>query len=99
MSPLHLLPNLEVLKILDDAFEGHQWETGEEQFQQLKFLKLRALNMQQWEASNVNFPCLKRLVLERCKDLKEIPLELGDISTLELISVDDSSTLSCQIAL
>lgn len=91
MSIIQSLPNLEVLKILDNAFLGPRWETGEEEFRQLKFLKLQDLNIQQWEASSINFPCLKQLVVDRCKYLEEIPLELGDIPTLQLIEVDCSS--------
>ncbi|PWA35308.1 NB-ARC domains-containing protein [Artemisia annua] len=94
MSILQSLPNLEVLKILDIAFVGPLWETGERQFQRLKFLKLQGLDIQHWEASELNFPCLKRLVVDRCEYLEEIPLELGDIPTLELIEVDKSSVES-----
>ncbi|KAI3515250.1 hypothetical protein L1887_14059 [Cichorium endivia] len=83
------LPNLEELNLLDNAFEGPQWDTGEEQFRQLKFLKLQNLDIQQWQASNINFPHLKRLVVLKCNHLEEIPLEIGDISTLELIETDD----------
>ncbi|KAF5778557.1 putative P-loop containing nucleoside triphosphate hydrolase, leucine-rich repeat domain superfamily [Helianthus annuus] len=89
MSIVQSLPNLEVLKILDNAFLGPRWETGESEFQQLKYLKLQGLCIQHWEASSINFPCLKQLVLDRCKHLEEIPLELGDIPTLQLIDVDD----------
>ncbi|KAK9051917.1 hypothetical protein SSX86_028545 [Deinandra increscens subsp. villosa] len=89
ISILQSLPNLEVLKILDNAFLGPKWETGEYVFQQLKYLKLQGLEIQNWEASSINFPCLRRLVLDRCELLEEIPLELGDIPTLELIDVDD----------
>ncbi|KAI3736396.1 hypothetical protein L6452_15935 [Arctium lappa] len=92
MSLLQLLPKLEVLKLLKYAFVGHRWETGEKPFPQLKFFKLQLSNIRQWKASSINFPCLRRLVLAECEDLEEIPLELGDISTLEVIEIDDSSS-------
>ncbi|CAH1433565.1 unnamed protein product [Lactuca virosa] len=59
----------------------------EEQFQRLKILRLEELNIKQLEASSINFPCLKELEVVNCVDLEEIPLELGDISTLECIYV------------
>ncbi|KAJ0780926.1 putative P-loop containing nucleoside triphosphate hydrolase, leucine-rich repeat domain superfamily [Helianthus annuus] len=91
VSIVQSLPNLEVLNILEQAFMGPIWETTDVPFQQLKFLKLHGLNIEQWEASSINFPCLTHLVLDTCRYLQGIPLEIGDISTLELIDVDDSS--------
>ncbi|CAH1433466.1 unnamed protein product [Lactuca virosa] len=87
MLILQSLPNLEGLAIKDNGFEGTMWETGDEQFQRLKFLRLKKLNIKQWKASSINFPCLERLEVLNCIDLEEIPLELGDISTLEYICV------------
>ncbi|KAL8249101.1 hypothetical protein R6Q59_005969 [Mikania micrantha] len=92
MSIVQSLPNLEVLNILEHAFLGPKWETGDVPFQQLKFLKLQGLKIEQWDASSTNFPCLTQLVLDACRHLKEIPLEIGYISTLELIDVDDSNS-------
>ncbi|CAH1419423.1 unnamed protein product [Lactuca virosa] len=87
MSITQSLPNLEFLVIKDNGFEGTIWETGEEQFQRLKFLRLEELNIKQWEASSINFPCLEELEVVNCIDLEEISLELGDISTLSYIDV------------
>ncbi|KAI3795571.1 hypothetical protein L1987_38226 [Smallanthus sonchifolius] len=87
MSEIQSLPQLEVLELLLDAFVGPQWDAGEEPFQQLNFLKLRQLDITQWEASNINFPCLKRLQVEGCIGLDEIPLEIGCIPTLEHIII------------
>ncbi|CAH1412649.1 unnamed protein product [Lactuca virosa] len=53
------LPNLEELNLLDNAFEGPQWDT----------------------------------VLLKCNYLEEVPLEIGDISTLELIETDDITSI------
>ncbi|KAI3818938.1 hypothetical protein L1987_12760 [Smallanthus sonchifolius] len=53
---------------------------------------LEGLYIEQWEASSICFPCLTHLVLHTCRYLKEIPLEIGYISTLELIDVDDSNS-------
>ncbi|KAI3780974.1 hypothetical protein L2E82_10970 [Cichorium intybus] len=89
MSIIQSLPNLEVLLLEDNGFEGTLWETGEKQFQQLKILCLDDLNIKQWEASSLNFPRLEQLEVVGCVDLEEIPLELGDISTLHTIKVYD----------
>ncbi|KAI3780955.1 hypothetical protein L2E82_10950 [Cichorium intybus] len=89
MSVIQSLPNLEGLLLEHNGFEGTLWETGEKQFQQLNFLRLYDLNIKQWEASSLNFPRLERLEVVGCVDLEEIPLELGDISTLQTIYVSD----------
>ncbi|KAJ9552089.1 hypothetical protein OSB04_016134 [Centaurea solstitialis] len=88
MSKIQWLPNLEVLKLLNYAFEGPSWDTGEGQFRQLKFLKLQNLDIQQWDTDSGNFSCLKRLVLLECYHLKGIPDAVGDIPTLEMIDID-----------
>ncbi|GJX64233.1 disease resistance protein [Tanacetum coccineum] len=89
MSIIQSLPNLEVLKLSEVAFEGGLWKTDEAQFRQLKFLRLEMLNIKQWEAYSINFPCLKQLEIVECGYLEEIPLEIGDIPTLELIKIVD----------
>nr|GEZ15859.1 disease resistance protein [Tanacetum cinerariifolium] len=89
MSIIQSLPNLEVLKLSEVAFEGDLWKTDEAQFRQLKFLRLEMLNIKQWEAYSINFPCLKQLEIVECGYLEEIPLEIGDIPTLELIKIVD----------
>nr|XP_027119067.1 putative late blight resistance protein homolog R1B-17 isoform X2 [Coffea arabica] len=81
------LPNLEVLKLLLGAFEGLVWDMEEEQFKELKFLKLDDLNICQWNATSDHLPKLERLVLRNCKDLEEIPNDFADIGTLEVIEV------------
>ncbi|KAK1410603.1 hypothetical protein QVD17_37140 [Tagetes erecta] len=88
MSNIQWLPNLEVLKLLNYAFEGPLWNTGVGVFRGLQFLKLQNLDLQQWNACSTNFPCLKRLVLLECYYLTGIPREVGDIPTLEMIDVD-----------
>ncbi|XP_071930473.1 putative late blight resistance protein homolog R1A-3 [Coffea arabica] len=87
MSTILKLPNLEVLKLLHRAFEGEQWNMGDAEFLKLKFLKLDTLKLVQWNASSDNFPCLEQLVLQKCKQLEEIPSSFGDIATLEKIEV------------
>ena len=66
------LSNLEVLKLLDQAFMGKQWNMEEEEFPKLRFLKLSSLNVVNWTAFECEecFPPLQKLVLERCPHLE-----------------------------
>lgn len=47
------------------------------------------IDIEVWEAYHSSFPCLKQLEILGCKNLEEIPLEIGDISTLELIKIEN----------
>ncbi|KAI7994363.1 hypothetical protein LOK49_LG11G00374 [Camellia lanceoleosa] len=83
-----MLPNLELLKLENDAARGQQWATTDDGFPRLKFLKLKGLNVERWITCSGHFPSLQHLSLEWCRDLKEIPSSLGDILTLQLIEVN-----------
>ncbi|KAL3504616.1 hypothetical protein ACH5RR_034457 [Cinchona calisaya] len=87
ISIIGRLPNLEVLKLLNKAFEGNQWDMNEGEFQKLKFLKLDSLNIKLWSAFSEHLPCLEKLVVLRCQQLEEIPSSFGEISTLQLIEM------------
>ncbi|KAI3745222.1 hypothetical protein L1987_58330 [Smallanthus sonchifolius] len=87
MSIIQSLPNLHVLKLKENAFEGSCWNTYEQEFQQLKFLRLESLNINLWEAYSASFPCLRQLEIIHCHDLDETPLEMGYIPMLELIKI------------
>ncbi|KAG8381124.1 hypothetical protein BUALT_Bualt06G0089800 [Buddleja alternifolia] len=88
MSSIGTLQNLKVLKLGFHAFRGEVWETRDGEFQQLRFLKLKRLSFVQWNVSTwEHFPKLYQLVLHRCDKLKEIPCEIGEIPTLQMIEV------------
>ncbi|KAD4982095.1 hypothetical protein E3N88_18766 [Mikania micrantha] len=87
MSIIQSLPNLQVLKLHYKAFEGSCWNTDEHRFERLTFLRLECLDIKMWKAYSTSFPCLKQLEIESCKGLEEIPLEIGEIPTLELIKI------------
>ncbi|KAI3451616.1 hypothetical protein Pfo_008281 [Paulownia fortunei] len=88
MSVIGGLPNLQVLKLKYKALEGETWGTRNGEFQQLRFLKLKWLGIVQWNvASSEHFPKLQRLVLRDCYCLQEIPCEIGEIVTLQLIEL------------
>ncbi|CAI9113151.1 OLC1v1013699C1 [Oldenlandia corymbosa var. corymbosa] len=82
------LPNLEVLKLRNNAFTGDNWEMEEEgTFPMLKFLTLEDLDLARWTDSYDNFPCLQKLILISCHNLEELPSCLAQSSTLETIEV------------
>ncbi|PHT57985.1 hypothetical protein CQW23_00348 [Capsicum baccatum] len=91
MSSLCRLPNLELLKLKNYAFTGPKWEHIEEGFVSLKLLLIEVSDLEEWSASNDHFPCLEHLVLKSCLCLNSIPHDLGDIPTLQIIEVENSS--------
>ncbi|KAL3507265.1 hypothetical protein ACH5RR_032647 [Cinchona calisaya] len=87
ISAIGRLPNLQVLKLVSGAFEGRIWDTREEGFRELVFLKLDTLNITQWNAGLDHLPKLQHLVIKNCKDLEKIPYDFVDITTLRTIEV------------
>ncbi|KAI3462427.1 hypothetical protein Pfo_019090 [Paulownia fortunei] len=91
MSMIGRLPKLEVLKLLYAVFDGKEWKTNDDEFQELKFLKLDALKIHRWNTSSDHFPQLQRLVMQKCWKLKKFPSSLGDIPTLQIIDIHSCS--------
>ncbi|KAK4427725.1 putative late blight resistance proteinR1B-16 [Sesamum alatum] len=91
MNEIGKLPNLEILKLRRCDFESLKWEADEGEFCQLQFLLMEKLNLVNWSADDTHFPRLQYLVIRHCSDLKEIPLGIGDIPTLEMIEVHECS--------
>ncbi|CAI9100977.1 OLC1v1038177C1 [Oldenlandia corymbosa var. corymbosa] len=90
ISTIHRLKNLEVLKLVDDAFIEENWDMKEEEeiFPNLIFLKLKRLDLGRWTGgSDETFPRLEKLVLQACDDLVELPSCLAQIPKLEMIEV------------
>ncbi|CAA2980032.1 late blight resistance homolog R1A-10 [Olea europaea subsp. europaea] len=87
ISLIGILPNLEFLKLGYKAFIGKIWETKDDEFQKLRFLKLNSLDLEQWNSAHHHFRVLERLVLLNCRYLEEIPSEFSYISTLQQIKV------------
>ncbi|GER53657.1 disease resistance protein [Striga asiatica] len=94
------LPNLEALKLRYEAFVGPDWETADGGFPSLKYLEIFSCkDLQQWRVEATHFPSLERLDLSYLHKLKEIALEIGDITTLREINVvecNDSTVLSAK---
>ncbi|CAI9095938.1 OLC1v1031982C1 [Oldenlandia corymbosa var. corymbosa] len=88
VSSIGKLSQLEVLTLVSISFESQKWEMSEDdEFEELKVLKLDSLQLVQWEASQNNFPSLERLVLRSCKNLQEVPPDFGKITTLQMIEL------------
>ncbi|GFP92469.1 putative late blight resistance protein homolog r1c-3 [Phtheirospermum japonicum] len=85
------LPHLQVLKLYNDSFLGPKWETVDGQFSSLKYLLIHdngnGLEGWTWITDSTHFPCLESLVLRYVKKLKDMPLAIGDISTLQYIEL------------
>lgn len=92
------LPNLVALKLQIHAFEGPEWEANEGEFRLLQYLQLEMIDLKQWTADETHFPSLKRLSIQECFHLEKIPSGFGDISTLELIEIDNSSESAARSA-
>nr|GMD34517.1 putative late blight resistance protein homolog R1A-10 isoform X1 [Ipomoea batatas] len=86
LSAISMLPNLEVLKLID-ACEGPKWETPDGGFHQLKRLVIKRTNFRCWNAVGDHFPMLECLEISECYWLKEIPRGFADITTLALIQI------------
>ncbi|KAL8502530.1 hypothetical protein ACS0TY_021608 [Phlomoides rotata] len=88
MSIIGRLENLEVLKLRLISYEDERWDTRDAEFQKLNFLKMEVENLTEWNVhSSEHFPTLEQLVLSDCSNLQEIPYEIGEITTLQVIEV------------
>ncbi|KAK6785864.1 hypothetical protein RDI58_014389 [Solanum bulbocastanum] len=94
LSTIARLPNLEKLLLYRTIIHGEEWNMGEEDtFENLKCLKLRQVTLSKWEIGEESFPKLKKLELERCRKLVEIPPSFGDIWSLKIIKLVESPQL------
>ncbi|XP_051116843.1 late blight resistance protein R1-A-like [Andrographis paniculata] len=91
MTAVGSLPSLRVLMLKDYSFSGEEWKPVKGEFQQLKFLLMEGLNLKHWRADNTHFPRLQHLKIYECYRLEKIPDKIGEIGTLESITVYDSS--------
>lgn len=87
MSIVGSLPNLEVLKLRQDAAIDSKWNPIEDQFEKLRYLELFDVPLLHWEADNSHFPRLEILAIKDWCELNEIPTGIGEIDSLKLIQV------------
>ncbi|KAK6790652.1 hypothetical protein RDI58_009733 [Solanum bulbocastanum] len=76
------LESLEVLKLKENAFMGDTWKPEVGGFSKLRVLWIERAELETWEASNLNYPILRNLVLVYCDKLDAVPVELADIPNL-----------------
>ncbi|KAL3827861.1 hypothetical protein ACJIZ3_016663 [Penstemon smallii] len=93
MKIVGVLPNLEVLKLYNQAFVGPTWGTIEDHFKKLEYLIIEDPGgLEEWVVEDANhFPSLRHLDISYCMDLEEIPSCIGDIPTLEKIDLYECS--------
>ncbi|CAA3002503.1 late blight resistance homolog R1A-10 [Olea europaea subsp. europaea] len=89
LTILGKLPNLKVLKLKNCAFNELEWEPDDGEFLELKFLLLDNVNLKHWRADGNHYPRLERQVISirSCRELDEIPIGFGEISTLKSIEL------------
>ncbi|XP_015167143.1 putative late blight resistance protein homolog R1A-4 [Solanum tuberosum] len=87
LSNIGRLPNLVVLKLEHRVFQQDKWEIEDEEFLNLKVLKLRSLTITTWNASDESFPNLEHILIENCFNLREIPSMVGHMHYLKMVEV------------
>ncbi|KAM3304285.1 hypothetical protein P3S67_015317 [Capsicum chacoense] len=87
LNEVATLSNLKVLKLLGVTISSNSWKVNDEQFDNLKFLKLENPSLSEWDVSDDAFPCLEHLVLKRCLYLEVIPSCFGYMPSLKSIEV------------
>nr|GME03263.1 putative late blight resistance protein homolog R1A-3 isoform X1 [Ipomoea batatas] len=93
ISIIGRLPQLEVLKLLCNAFKGSKWEMTDDTFPRLKYLKLDSVDIQQWIGDDDCLPQLEWLALRSCEQLEMIPSCLTNnfnLQTIEFWGCSDS---------
>ena len=56
---------------------------SDDEFPELKFLKLDYLNIVEWIGSEDHMPKLQQLVLQKCEKFNDAPIDFVEISTLQ----------------
>ncbi|KAH6791414.1 hypothetical protein C2S51_006420 [Perilla frutescens var. frutescens] len=98
LTRISSLPHLEVLQLVN-SMEGENWSPVDGEFGALKVLSIVNCDLRCWNADSSHFPVLEKLFLTGLSHLEEIPLDIREISTLELISVygcSDSANISAE---
>ncbi|KAK4372122.1 hypothetical protein RND71_007506 [Anisodus tanguticus] len=91
MSVLGQLEYLQALKLKDYAFKGECWEPKVGGFRSLLVLWIERTDLASWNALGDHFPRLKHLVVVSCDKLKEIPIGLADIRSLQVMELRNST--------
>ncbi|XP_055810076.1 putative late blight resistance protein homolog R1B-23 [Solanum dulcamara] len=91
------LQNLQALELRTVEFRK-VWKVSNDEFPQLKVLKLEYLSLIEWTVADEAFGNLECLFLSYCTYLKGIPSCFGDICTLKYIEVENCNEIVAQSA-
>ncbi|KAH0757054.1 hypothetical protein KY290_020547 [Solanum tuberosum] len=82
MPILGMLPNLRNLE-LEEAYEGKEIACSDNSFSQLELLTLNDLyNLERWHLGTSAMPLIKRLHIDSCGKLKEIPERMKGVKRI-----------------
>lgn len=81
------LNELEVLKLVDNAFRGEFCDVSNVVFKQLQYLRIERAELVSWKAKKDSFPVLKSLYLRNCTKLDAVPPAFGQIGSLKLMEL------------
>ncbi|KAK9016496.1 hypothetical protein V6N11_078992 [Hibiscus sabdariffa] len=88
MPTLEKLPSLRVLELHDEAFKGKEMSCSTQGFPKLETLTLYGLlNLEEWKVDDGAMPCLRRLEIKRCRQLKMVPDGLRYITRLQELEI------------
>ncbi|KAL4351192.1 hypothetical protein GQ457_06G024030 [Hibiscus cannabinus] len=89
MPTLERLPNLRILKLYDEAFRANQIFSSAQGFPKLECLELKELySLEEWNVDEGAMPCLQRLEIGSCRELKMVPDGLRFIATLQELKIE-----------
>ncbi|KAH0680997.1 hypothetical protein KY284_022082 [Solanum tuberosum] len=84
------LESLEVLKLKENAFMGDTWKPEVGGFSKLRVLWIERAELETWEASNLNYPILRNLVLVSCDKLDAVPADLSNIPNFREMKLENT---------
>ncbi|TXG75131.1 hypothetical protein ES332_1Z013300v1 [Gossypium tomentosum] len=88
MPTLEKVPCLRILQLHEEAFIGKEMFCSGQAVAKLKSLSLKELNfLEEWKVSEGAMPCLRRLEIENCRQLKKLPDGLRFIATLKELKI------------
>ncbi|KAL1075108.1 hypothetical protein V6Z11_D11G336500 [Gossypium hirsutum] len=83
------LPYLSMLELHEEAFIGKEMFCSGQAFAKLESLCLKELNfLEELRVSEGAMPCLRRLEIENCRQLKKLPDGLRFIATLQELKIE-----------
>nr|KJB45741.1 hypothetical protein B456_007G324700 [Gossypium raimondii] len=89
MPTLAKLPYLSMLELHEEAFIGKEMFCCGQAFAKLESLSLKELDfLEEWKVSEGAMPCLRRLEIENCRQLKKLPDGLRFIATLQELKIE-----------